>query len=97
MARKTMTKEVTSTNVKLAKMVMVDGSPSAETLPDEILIGNVTLENAQKHVTKKHGVGVTVFAVEPKTDVYEMSVEEFIKVATLRKDEPVNVDAPPAE
>jgi hypothetical protein len=94
MARKTMTKEVTSTTVKVAKMVMVEGSPKAETLPDEILIGNVTLENAQKHVSKKMGAGVTVFAVEPKTDVYEMSVEEFIKVATLRVEPPVQGDVP---
>jgi hypothetical protein len=97
MARKTMTKEVTSTTVKLARMVMVEGAPNAETLPDEILIGNVTLENAQKAVTKKHGAGVTVFAVEPKTDVYEMPVEEFIKVATLRVEAPKEEEVQPAE
>lgn len=79
--RKYMTKEVTSTTVKIAKMEVVDGKPTATTLEDEILLGNVTLEKAQKAVTKKHGAGVTVFGVEPATKIYKLAVEEFLKIA----------------
>lgn len=87
MARKFMTKEVTSTLVKVAKMEMVDGLPKALPLEDEILIGNVTLENAQKAMNKKHGAGTVVFEVIADTKVYEMSVEDFIKVASLKEEE----------
>jgi Histone-like Protein p6 len=83
--RKFMTKEVTTTTITLAKMQMVDGQPQAEKLEDEILVGNVSLEKAQQHAVKKHGAGVTVFTVEPQTHVYELSVEDFIKVAAIKK------------
>lgn len=84
--RKFMTKEVTKTTVKIAKMEVVDGLPKATTLEDEILLGNVSLEKAQKVVTKKHGVGVTVFEVIPSTDIYQLPVEDFLKIATIKVD-----------
>ena len=83
MARKMMTKEVTTTTVKLGRIEMVDGTPSVVTLPDEKINGNCSLEKVQKLMNKKHGV-VTVFEVVPETQVYEMDVMEFIKVATLK-------------
>jgi hypothetical protein len=87
--RKVMSKEVTTTNVKLAKMEMVDGQPTAKWMEDETLLGNVSLEKAQKEVTKKYGQGVTVFEVTADTTVYEMPVEEFIKQAKVKQPEPV--------
>lgn len=86
--RKMMTKEVTKTTVKIAKMEVVNGLPQATTLEDEILLGNVGMEKAQKAVTKKHGAGVTVFEVVPSTETYELPVEEFIKIATIRTEAP---------
>lgn len=83
MARKTMTKEVTKTTIKLGKIEMVEGTPKAVNLPDEIVLGNCSPEKAQKLMNKKHGV-VTVFEVVPETQVYEMDVMEFIKAATLK-------------
>lgn len=91
--RKMMTKEVTKTIVKIAKMMVVDGSPTATTMPDEVMIGNVSQEKAQTAVTKKHGAGVMVFGVKAETDVYQMAVEDFIKVAELVK-EPEAEEAP---
>ena len=83
MARKMMTKEVTTTTVKIGKIEMVNGTPNVVMLPEEKINGNITLEKAQKLMSKKHGV-VTVFEVVPETQVYEMDVMEFIKVATLK-------------
>lgn len=83
--RKMMTKEVTKTTLKLAKMEMVDGQPQAIALPDEVLLGNVSLEKAQKEMNKKYGEPVTVFEVSPDTQVYELEVEEFIKVARIKE------------
>ena len=86
MARKMMTKEVTTTTVKIGKIEMVNGAPSVVMLPEEKINGNITLEKAQKLMNKKHGV-VTVFEVVPETQVYEMDVMEFIKVASLKNTE----------
>lgn len=79
--RKNMVREVTHTVVKLAKMEIVDGQPKAVALPDEILLGNVSIEKAQRQMRKKHGNDVTVFSVQPNTKKYRMSVEKFIEVA----------------
>jgi hypothetical protein len=86
--RKMMTKEVTTTTIKLAQLTMVEGQPQAVTLPDEVVLGNVSLEKAQQLVNKKIGQGVTVFSIEADTKTYEMSVEDFIKVASLKVEEP---------
>lgn len=82
--RKLMTKEVTTTTVTLAKMEMVEGKPVAVELPSEIIIGNVTLEKAQKIVNKKYGQSVTVFTVVADTQTYEMEVEQFIQLASIK-------------
>lgn len=65
-------------------MEMVDGKPEAVTLPDVILLGNVPKERAQRQITKDYGDQVTVFEVQANTTVYEMAVEDFIKVATVK-------------
>lgn len=92
--RKKMTKEVTKTTVKVAKMkVGENGLPVAEPLDDVIMIGNVSPEKAQKQVNKlfkDSKENVTVFGVETDTQVYEMDVEDFIQVATLKTEEPQN-------
>lgn len=86
MARKMMTKEVTKTTIKLGRIEMVEGAPKVVSLPDEIVLGNCSLEKAQKLMNKKHGV-VTVFEVIPDTNVYEMEVERFIELAKLKDTE----------
>jgi hypothetical protein len=86
--RKMMTKEVTTTKIKIAQLTMVEGQPQAVSMPDEIVLGNVTLEKAQSLVSKKHGQGVTVFSVEADTKTYEMSVEDFIEYAALKEEQP---------
>jgi hypothetical protein len=86
--RKTLQREVTHTTVQLAKLNVVDGVPTTATLPEETLVGNYSLEKAQKEMTKKHGVGVTVFGVQADTKRYEMDIEKFIELATeVQEDE----------
>ena len=81
--RKNMTKEVTSTLVKVAKIDMIEGQPTAVELEPIILLGNIDLEKAQKLVAKSHGAGVTVLSVNPETKVYRAPVTEFLKIAEL--------------
>jgi len=85
--RKTMTKEVTKTVVKVTEVKSVDGQPVAERLEDVTLLGNVSLEKAQRIVAKEFaGRNVTVFEVETNTQVYELPVEEFIEIARVKED-----------
>jgi hypothetical protein len=80
-----MTKDVTSTTVKVAQMIVEKGVPVAKPLDDIILLGNVDLEKAQKYVVKNFGAGVTVFEVVADTVTYEMPVEEFIQIAKIKE------------
>jgi len=79
--RKTLTREVTHTTVKLARMNIVDGKPEVEEMEDLVLIGNVNKEKAQRQVTKEFGHGATVLEVKPDTKKYKMAVEKFIELA----------------
>lgn len=87
MVRKMMTKEVTSTRLSVASMGFVDGKPVANEMEDVILQGNVSLEKAQKTVSKMYDVPVTVFGVSADTVVYEMDVLEFVKHASVKVEE----------
>lgn len=87
MSRKMMTKEVTFTTVKLAKLEVVEGKPVVVHLPDETLIGNISPEHAQRLLNKKHGGAVTLFEITADTTVYEMPVEEFIKLASVKAEQ----------
>ena len=87
MARKYITREITKTTVKVARMEVQEGRPVAVPLDDEVIVGNVSMEQAQRQIKKKLGDGVTVFGVEPNTEKYKMSVADFLQLATLVTDE----------
>lgn len=86
MSRKMMTKEVTHTLVKSANMIVGEnGLPTVEPVEDQVFIGNVSVGHAQRLINKKFPDSKPkVFSVEPTTEVYEMPVEEFIKLATKK-------------
>lgn len=83
MGRKFMTRDVTKTTVKIAKIEMIDGLPQAVELPDEVLIGNVNEERAAGTLKTKFDHPITVLGVEPNTEKYRMSVEDFLKHAEV--------------
>lgn len=89
-----MQREVTSTIVKVAKMEVVEGEPTVSKLADETLVGNVDLEKAQRVMTRKLGSGVTVLSVEPQTEVYELSVEDFLAIAKVKVKKEAPADSP---
>lgn len=78
-----MTKEVTFTNCKVAKIEMKDGAPTITKLPDFRKLGNFTEEKALK-VIQKFEPTATVYDYNLETVTYEMPVEEFIKYATIK-------------
>ena len=83
--RRYMTKQVTKTTIRMAYMENRDGMPEAVPMDDEIIIGNVGEEKAQRMMEKEHGKAVTVFEVIPETKTYEMEVSEFIKHAHVKE------------
>jgi hypothetical protein len=85
--QKMVTREITSTTIKVADMQIENGQPVAVALPDEILIGNVTLEKAQKELNKKYGRAVTVFGLTVNTHSYELPVETFLEFATIKTEQ----------
>jgi hypothetical protein len=92
-ARKMMQREVTTTFVKVAMIKVVDGEPKMETLPEEELVGNVSMEAAQRLLNKKFGQPVTILELFADTKVYEMPVDEFIQHATVKEVEEEAVEA----
>ena len=84
--RKMMTREITKTTIKVAKLEMVEGEVKTVVLPDEIMLGNIRLERAQREMNKKYGEPVTVLQVIPETITYEMPVETFIEHATIKEE-----------
>ena len=89
--RKLMTKEVTVSTIKMARMDIIDGKPVAIELEPVTVLGRITKEKAQREINKKDQIilkypfPVTVYEVSTETDVYEMEVEDFIKQAKKRE------------
>ena len=83
--RKLMTKEVTVSTIKMARMDIIEGKPVAIELEPVTVLGRITKDKAQREMNKKHQIPVTVYEVSTETDVYEMEVEDFIKQAKKRE------------
>lgn len=84
--RRTLKRQVTKTTIKLARMEFKDGEAVSTLLPDEFMVGNVTLEQANRQMRKKHGDNVVVMALQANTDMYQMPLEDFIKYAEKVED-----------
>lgn len=80
MAVSSIYREVTTTQIEMAKIEMVDGEVKAVSLPPVTKVGNVTKERAQREMKKEFGE-VTVTAVTPTTKRYKMPVLQFMELA----------------
>lgn len=86
MARKMMTKAVTTTTIKSVEVRDINGELKMIPLTDVIVMGNVDKRRAQIMVNKMYSVPVTVTSVEAETVVYEMEVTRFMKLATIKEE-----------
>lgn len=88
MARKYMSKDVTTTTIKCGKIqISKEGKPEILELPDITEIGTLTETRINKLVNKQYGFGVSIYNVIEETKTYRMKVEEFMKVAELVTEE----------
>lgn len=86
--RRFMTREVTSTLIKVAKMeTNEEGLPVANPVGEKTLLGNIKMDRAQKIAREEFGEGATVFHLEANTHKYRMPVETFVELADIVTDE----------
>jgi len=83
--RKTMTKEVTFTRFKMAKMEIVDGKAVTVELGEKELLGKWPNAKLRKEVYKTAGLGVIPYDITITTAVYKMDIETFLKHATFEE------------
>lgn len=82
--RRMMERDVTFTKVKVAKIEVKNGVQTLVTLPDEVIIGNANLEQAQRIVNKRYGEPIVVLERHANTETYELAVEDFVKYGRVK-------------
>lgn len=84
MARRVMTREVTQTKIKVAKLVVENGVPVVKDMDNVVVIGKRTKEWAERYVVREFGQGTVALDVETISNVYELPLEKFLEVATIK-------------
>lgn len=79
--KKTISRTIPTTQVLFAKVEKVDGAVKAVE-KQETLLGNLSVEEAQKELSKTYG-SVTVLSVEAEAKLYEANVLDFIELAEI--------------
>ena len=83
MMRNTITRTMATSEIHAYRMVMKEGNPEVETLPVLTMGGKATVKDAEKALRKQYGkdAPVVVSNIVVNEDVYEISVEDFMKYA----------------
>lgn len=84
MARKNITKEVKRTIISPVSITLENGQPLATQLDPIVVMGAVTKEKANRLARKQHPdlETVVVDKLVEEVKVYEMSIEQFLQIAT---------------
>lgn len=85
--RNTITRTMATSQITGYRIKVVNGAPSVETLPTLTVGGKAKEKDALKALEKEYGKGVTVGSIDISEDVYEISVEDFLKYATKKGSE----------
>lgn len=80
--RKTIIRTITATTIESAIVTFKDGKPSAKNNEPITVNGVIAEDKALKEIRKKYGENAQVTGIKSVDDVYEISVEDFIKNAT---------------
>lgn len=83
--RTTITRTITSTKIHGCKVKIENGTPVAEPVEPITVYGEVTEDQAQRKMDKAYGKNgkVVVSKIETEEKLYEISVEDFVKHATV--------------
>lgn len=83
MMRNTITRTMATSEIHAFRLVMKEGKPEVETLPAMTIGGKATVRDAEKALRKQYGkdAPITVSKIDVREDVYEISVDDFMKYA----------------
>jgi hypothetical protein len=79
--RKSITRTITATTIESAIVIFEKGVPVVKPNKSITVNGEITEEKALKEVRKAYGMNSQITALNKVDDVYEISVEDFIKYA----------------
>ena len=85
--RNVITRTISTTTIDSVKIRFIDGKPELTPNEQMIVSGGITEEKALKLIRKKYGDTAQVSALIVENDLYEISVDDFMKYA--KKVEPV--------
>lgn len=80
-SRKTIVRTITATTIESANITFVNGNVDAKPNAPIVVNGTITEEKALKEVRKEYGATAVVVKLSEVNDVYEISVEDFLKYA----------------
>lgn len=92
MMRNSITRTIFTSDIHAFQLVMKDGKPVPEALPVLTIPGKASVRDAEKALRKRYGrtAAFTISQIEVYENVYEISVEDFIKYATKTESKPIN-------
>lgn len=95
MMRNTITRTMATSEIHAYSLTMKEGKPEVVELPVLTMSGKATVKDAEKALRKVHGkdTPITVSKIDVREDVYEISVEDFLKYATKVEKKPDEVKA----
>ena len=88
MMRTTITRTLATSKITGYKVDVKDGVPSVVTMPILTIAGKAKEKDALKALKNAYGEGVTVGEIKVEENVYEISVDDFVKYATKKGSEP---------
>jgi hypothetical protein len=92
MSRNTIQRSVTSTTIRYATVFIKEGKPAFNSEGTEVINGTIADDKALKAIQKKHGATAVVISKTEATDLYEISVEDFMKNAKKVEPKPATPD-----
>lgn len=88
--RKFITKEIKKTTIEVVDIQIVDGAPVSKAVDPIEVMGTITMERANAKARNLYrGQMVAVVGLKEESTVYQMPIEQFLKLATIK--EPVEV------
>ena len=81
--RKTIIRTITSTTITSTKIHFEKGVPLLSENPIVVFNGSITPEKALKEIRKEFGETSTVVDITELKNVYEISVEDFLKYGKI--------------
>ena len=86
--RKFITKEIKKTTIEVVDIQIVDGAPVSKAVAPIEVMGTITMERANAKARNLYrGQMVAVVGLKEESTVYQMPIEQFLELATIKEPE----------